>query len=183
MFKGSAETPKNIIKCLNSASLLIGSSSVFLPREDITGKITPNLIKNLGSSNRKVQLESRKYVNKILEEANKSIQPSVSNMTALVTHPYEIQSVVLRVTNISPQMTEEEFLNQLHRDYVLVLRNSWRQPPNSGVEALVELDNPGRAIALNQQILSENTKKSQKDKGTDLKVSIRDKKLCHNTSS
>lgn len=75
-FEGSVAAPKKTIKCLDSASVLSGSGSDCLPREDISGKITPNLIKNLGSSDWKVRLESIESVNKILEEANKRIQPT-----------------------------------------------------------------------------------------------------------
>lgn len=47
-----------------------------LPREDISGKITPALLKGLESSDWKIRLESIEGVNKILEEANKRIQPT-----------------------------------------------------------------------------------------------------------
>nr|XP_016493302.1 PREDICTED: LOW QUALITY PROTEIN: protein MOR1-like [Nicotiana tabacum] len=47
-----------------------------LPREDISGKITPALLKGLESSDWKARLESIETVNKILEEANKRIQPT-----------------------------------------------------------------------------------------------------------
>lgn len=47
-----------------------------LPYEDISRKITPALLKGLESPDRKVRLESIEAVNKILEEANKRIQPT-----------------------------------------------------------------------------------------------------------
>ncbi|KAF9624252.1 hypothetical protein IFM89_009160, partial [Coptis chinensis] len=47
-----------------------------LPREDISGKITPTFLNNLSSPDWKIRLESIDLVNKILEEANKRIQPT-----------------------------------------------------------------------------------------------------------
>ncbi|XP_057847026.2 protein MOR1 isoform X2 [Cryptomeria japonica] len=75
-YEGPAAAPKKIIKAIDSASLSCGSGSDGLPREDISGKITSNLIKNLGCPDWKVRLESIESVNKILEEANKRIQPT-----------------------------------------------------------------------------------------------------------
>ncbi|KAH9313334.1 hypothetical protein KI387_028369 [Taxus chinensis] len=72
--QGPAAAPKKTIKAIDSASVSCGSGSDGLPREDISGKITPNLIKNLGSSDWKVRLESIELVSKILDEANKRIQ-------------------------------------------------------------------------------------------------------------
>ncbi|XP_062112446.1 protein MOR1-like [Humulus lupulus] len=47
-----------------------------LPREDISGKITPTLLKGLESTDWKARLESIDAVNKVLEEANKRVQPN-----------------------------------------------------------------------------------------------------------
>ncbi|KAG9440986.1 hypothetical protein H6P81_016840 [Aristolochia fimbriata] len=73
-FEGEAAAPKRTIKAADN--ILITSSSVFdgLPRDDISAKITPALLKNLGSPDWKLRLESIESVNKILEEANKRIQ-------------------------------------------------------------------------------------------------------------
>ncbi|KAF9610196.1 hypothetical protein IFM89_021134 [Coptis chinensis] len=51
-----------------------------LPREDISGKITPTFLMNLSSPDWKIRLESIDSVNKILEEANKHIQPTGTSM-------------------------------------------------------------------------------------------------------
>lgn len=75
-YEGPVAAPKKIIKAIDSASLSGGTGSDGLPREDISGKITSNLIKNLGCADWKVRLESIESVNKILEEANKRIQPT-----------------------------------------------------------------------------------------------------------
>ncbi|KAJ4976564.1 hypothetical protein NE237_001670 [Protea cynaroides] len=74
-FEGASAAPKKTIKALDSLSIsAVGLDG--LPREDISGKITPTLLKNLCSSDWKVRLESIEAVNKILEEANKRIQPT-----------------------------------------------------------------------------------------------------------
>eukprot|EP00252_Welwitschia_mirabilis_P027944 TRINITY_DN9838_c0_g1_i1.p1 TRINITY_DN9838_c0_g1~~TRINITY_DN9838_c0_g1_i1.p1 ORF type:complete len:2078 (+),score=475.99 TRINITY_DN9838_c0_g1_i1:649-6234(+) len=74
--EGPSTAPKKTIKAIDSSSVSHGSLSDCLPREDISSKITPNLLKNLGSPDWKVRLESIESVNKILEEANKRIQPT-----------------------------------------------------------------------------------------------------------
>lgn len=52
-WQGAAAAPKKTVKL--SDSVLPASAGLDgLPREDISGKITPNLIKNLGSSDWKV---------------------------------------------------------------------------------------------------------------------------------
>ncbi|OAY83553.1 protein MOR1 isoform X1 [Ananas comosus] len=75
-FEGAAAAPKKTVKALDSVSS--SSASVFdgLPREDISSKITPTMLKNLGSPDWKVRLESIESVNKIVEEAHKRIQPT-----------------------------------------------------------------------------------------------------------
>lgn len=52
--QGPSVAPKKTIKAIDSASMSCGSGSDTLPREDISGKLTPNLIKNLGSPDWKV---------------------------------------------------------------------------------------------------------------------------------
>ncbi|KAG5561588.1 hypothetical protein RHGRI_004590 [Rhododendron griersonianum] len=74
-FEGSV-APKKTVKVLESTSSLSGGGLDSLPREDISGKITPTLLKGLESPDWKVRLESIEAVNKILEEANKRIQPT-----------------------------------------------------------------------------------------------------------
>ncbi|KAL7242510.1 hypothetical protein ACSBR1_014978 [Camellia fascicularis] len=74
-FEGASAAPKKTVKVLESTSALSGGGLDSLPREDISGKITPALLKGLESSDWKVRLESIEAVNKILEEANKRIQP------------------------------------------------------------------------------------------------------------
>ncbi|GMP72551.1 hypothetical protein CsSME_00030538 [Camellia sinensis var. sinensis] len=74
-FEGASAAPKKTVKVLESTSALSGGGLDSLPREDISGKITPALLKGLESSDWKIRLESIEAVNKILEEANKRIQP------------------------------------------------------------------------------------------------------------
>lgn len=53
--QGAAAAPKKTVKALDSVSS--SSASVFdgLPREDISSKITPTMLKNLGSPDWKVR--------------------------------------------------------------------------------------------------------------------------------
>ncbi|OMO82735.1 Armadillo-like helical [Corchorus olitorius] len=74
-FEGASAAPKKTVRAAESASLSVGGLDG-LPREDISGKITPTLLKGLESPDWKVRLESIESVNKILEEANKRIQPT-----------------------------------------------------------------------------------------------------------
>ncbi|XP_065029851.1 protein MOR1-like isoform X1 [Musa acuminata AAA Group] len=75
-YEGSAAAPKKTIKALDSGSSISASGSDGLPREDISAKMTPNLLKDIGSPDWKVRLESIESVNKIVEEAHKRIQPA-----------------------------------------------------------------------------------------------------------
>lgn len=74
-FEGASVAPKKTVKTSDAPSLSSGGLDS-LPREDISGKITPALLKGLESSDWKARLESIETVNKILEEANKRIQPT-----------------------------------------------------------------------------------------------------------
>ncbi|KAE8658713.1 Protein MOR1 [Hibiscus syriacus] len=74
-FEGTSAVPKKTVRALESTSLSVGGLDS-LPREDISGKLTPTLLKSLESPDWKVRLESIEAVNKILEEANKRIQPT-----------------------------------------------------------------------------------------------------------
>ncbi|KAL6992610.1 Protein MICROTUBULE ORGANIZATION 1 [Sarracenia purpurea var. burkii] len=74
-FEGASAAPKKAVKASESTLPLSGGGLDSLPREDISGKITPTLLKGLESPDWKVRLESIEAVNKILEEANKRIQP------------------------------------------------------------------------------------------------------------
>lgn len=74
-FEGTSAVPKKTVKVSDTPSLSSGGLDS-LPREDISGKITPALLKGLESSDWKARLESIESVNKILEEANKRIQPT-----------------------------------------------------------------------------------------------------------
>ncbi|KAL9843110.1 Protein MOR1 [Arabidopsis thaliana] len=73
-FEGTA-APKRVVKTSVSTSTSSGGLDS-LPREDISTKITPNLLKGFESPDWKMRLESIEAVNKILEEANKRIQPT-----------------------------------------------------------------------------------------------------------
>ncbi|KAF6163136.1 hypothetical protein GIB67_025000 [Kingdonia uniflora] len=75
-FEGAAAAPKKAIKASESNAAMSAGGLDGLPREDISGKITPTLIKNLGSPDWKIRLESIESITKILEEANKRIQPT-----------------------------------------------------------------------------------------------------------
>ncbi|ONM36952.1 Protein MOR1, partial [Zea mays] len=75
-FEGAAAAPKRTVRVLDTASSVSAGLSDGLPREDISSKITPTLLKNLGSPDWKVRLESIDTVTKIMEEANKRIQPT-----------------------------------------------------------------------------------------------------------
>ncbi|XP_047310498.1 protein MOR1 [Impatiens glandulifera] len=74
-FEGASAIPKKNVKALESTPAS-GGGLDSLPREDISGKITPMVLKGLESSDWKIRLESIEAVNKILEEANKRIQPT-----------------------------------------------------------------------------------------------------------
>ncbi|XWS11460.1 hypothetical protein CRYUN_Cryun37aG0000100 [Craigia yunnanensis] len=74
-YEGTSAAPKKTVRASESTSLSVGGLDS-LPHEDISGKITPTLLKSLESPDWKVRLESIETVNKILEEANKRIQPS-----------------------------------------------------------------------------------------------------------
>ncbi|KNA20108.1 hypothetical protein SOVF_055370 [Spinacia oleracea] len=73
-YEGPSAAPKKTVKTTDSSSVPVGGSDG-LPREDISAKITPSLLKNFESPDWKIRLESIEAVNKILEEANKRILP------------------------------------------------------------------------------------------------------------
>ncbi|CAL0299705.1 unnamed protein product [Lupinus luteus] len=73
-FEGASAAPKRAVRVLDSSSSVVAGGLDSLPREDISGKITPTLLKSLESHDWKVRMESVESVNKILEEANKRIQ-------------------------------------------------------------------------------------------------------------
>ncbi|KAG9134204.1 hypothetical protein Leryth_023206 [Lithospermum erythrorhizon] len=75
-FEGASAAPKRTVKASEASASSPGGGLDSLPREDISGKITPNLLKGFESSDWKVRLESIDSVNKILEETNKRIQPT-----------------------------------------------------------------------------------------------------------
>ncbi|KAJ8758746.1 hypothetical protein K2173_000467 [Erythroxylum novogranatense] len=75
-FEGASAVPKKTVRALESVASVSSGGLDGLPREDISGKITPTLLKSLESPDWKVRLESIDAVNKILEEANKRIQPT-----------------------------------------------------------------------------------------------------------
>ncbi|XP_062224549.1 protein MOR1-like [Phragmites australis] len=99
-FEGAAAAPKRTVRTLDTASTLSAGSSDGLPREDISAKITPTLLKNLGSPDWKVRLESIDSVNKIVEEAHKRIQPTgtVDLFTALRGRLYDSNKNLVMAT-------------------------------------------------------------------------------------
>ncbi|XP_027924008.1 protein MOR1-like [Vigna unguiculata] len=72
-FEGASAITKRTVRTLDSSSDVTGGLDG-LPREDISGKITPTLLKSLGSPDWKVRVVSVHAVDKILEEANNRIQ-------------------------------------------------------------------------------------------------------------
>ncbi|CAI0393663.1 unnamed protein product [Linum tenue] len=74
-FEGAAAAPKRTVKASEATAAPSSGGLDGLPREDISGKITPTLLKGFESPDWKIRLESIEAVNKILEEANKRIQP------------------------------------------------------------------------------------------------------------
>ncbi|XP_010518980.1 PREDICTED: protein MOR1 [Tarenaya hassleriana] len=74
-FEGTSAATKRTVKASVPASASAGGLDA-LPREDISSKITPSLLKGFESPDWKMRLESIEAVNKILEEANKRIQPA-----------------------------------------------------------------------------------------------------------
>ncbi|XP_051126055.1 protein MOR1 [Andrographis paniculata] len=75
-FEGGAAAPKKTVKVNDSAASLVAGGMDGLPREDISEKVTPTLLKSLESADWKIRLEAIESVNKILEEANKRIKPN-----------------------------------------------------------------------------------------------------------
>ncbi|KAL5775569.1 hypothetical protein ACOSP7_013126 [Xanthoceras sorbifolium] len=75
-YEGASAVPKKTIKASESTVSVAAGGIDSLPREDISGKLTPTLLKSMESPDWKVRLESIEAVNKILEEANKRIQPT-----------------------------------------------------------------------------------------------------------
>nr|DAD22961.1 TPA_asm: hypothetical protein HUJ06_024424 [Nelumbo nucifera] len=75
-FEGVSAAVKKTVKASESTLSMSSVGLDGLPREDISAKITPTLLKNLGSPDWKIRLESIESVNKILEEAHKRIQPT-----------------------------------------------------------------------------------------------------------
>lgn len=72
--EGTITAPKRTIRAadIDESAGAVGGDG--LPREDISSKLTPTLIKNLSSPDWKIRQESIESVNKIIEEANKRIQ-------------------------------------------------------------------------------------------------------------
>ncbi|KAL5139402.1 Protein MOR1 [Glycine soja] len=73
-FEGASAVTKRTVRAKDSSSTVVAGGLDSLPREDISGKISPTLLKSLESPDWKVRMESVDAVNKILEEANKRIQ-------------------------------------------------------------------------------------------------------------
>ncbi|KAG6649509.1 hypothetical protein I3843_07G212500 [Carya illinoinensis] len=75
-FEGASAVAKRTVRESDSNSSITAGGLDGLPREDISGKLTPTLLKSLESTDWKVRLESIEAVSKILEDANKRIQPA-----------------------------------------------------------------------------------------------------------
>ncbi|KAG0602469.1 hypothetical protein M758_10G016500 [Ceratodon purpureus] len=70
----AAAAPKRAIRAVDVGAPSGGTDG--LPREDISGKLTPALLKNMSSPDWKLRQESLEAVNGIIEDANKRIQPT-----------------------------------------------------------------------------------------------------------
>ncbi|KAL4396892.1 hypothetical protein S83_001317 [Arachis hypogaea] len=97
--EGASTAPKRSVKTSDSSSLVAAGGLDSLPREDISGKITPTLLKSLESPEWKVRMESVESVNKILEEANKRIQ---ANGTSTLIPTYKAALTLLMVFGVGP---------------------------------------------------------------------------------
>lgn len=75
-YEGTSVVPKKTVKVADATSSLACGGVDGLPREDISERITPSLLKGLECSDWKIRLESIENVNKIVEEANRRIQPT-----------------------------------------------------------------------------------------------------------
>ncbi|XP_035837751.1 protein MOR1 isoform X2 [Helianthus annuus] len=75
-FEGAAAAPKKTVKATDFVSSVCCGGLDSLPREDISRKITLALLKGLESNDWKAHLESIEAVSKIVDEANKRIQPT-----------------------------------------------------------------------------------------------------------
>ncbi|KAI5081631.1 hypothetical protein GOP47_0001374 [Adiantum capillus-veneris] len=75
-FEGATLAPKRAIRAVDAGESSGAVGADGLPREDISPKLTPSLIKNLSSPDWKTRQESIEAINKIIEEANKRIQPT-----------------------------------------------------------------------------------------------------------
>lgn len=73
--QGPSVAPKRTVEASDALSTPAAGSDG-LPCEDISGKITPTLLKGFESPDWKTRLGSIEAVNNILEEANKRIQPT-----------------------------------------------------------------------------------------------------------
>ncbi|KAJ0485165.1 putative armadillo-like helical protein [Helianthus annuus] len=70
-FEGAATAPKKTVKAIDSVSSVFGGALDSLSREDISRKITSALLKGLESPSQSIEA-----VSKIVDEANKRIQPT-----------------------------------------------------------------------------------------------------------
>ncbi|XP_072953995.1 protein MOR1-like isoform X1 [Typha angustifolia] len=99
-FEGAIAAPKKTVRTSDSVSSMSSAGFDGLPREDISAKITPTLLKNIGSPDWKVRLESIDLVNKILDEAHKRIQPlgTVELFAALRGRLYDSNKNIVMAT-------------------------------------------------------------------------------------
>ncbi|KAL4321001.1 hypothetical protein AHAS_Ahas14G0066800 [Arachis hypogaea] len=118
-FVGPASAaPKRSVKTSDSSSLVAAGGLDSLPREDISGKITSTLLKNLESPSGKndVRMESVEAVNKILEEANKRIK---ANGTGIPT--YKAVLTLLMVFGVGPTVFGN--VSNVHK----LVRKRWKR--------------------------------------------------------
>ncbi|XP_024396661.1 protein MOR1 [Physcomitrium patens] len=73
-YEGPVSAPKRTIRAVDVGAPSGGTDG--LPREDISGRLTPALLKNMSSPDWKLRQEALESLNGIIEEAHKRIQPT-----------------------------------------------------------------------------------------------------------
>ncbi|CAM6047665.1 unnamed protein product [Sphagnum compactum] len=97
-YEGPAVASKRTIR--NADNSVPSGGTDGLPREDISGKLTASLLKNMNSPDWKARQESLEVVNTILEEANRRIQPTGTGelFMALKARLYDSNKNLVTVT-------------------------------------------------------------------------------------
>eukprot|EP00249_Psilotum_nudum_P025077 c29367_g1_i8 orf=372-4385(+) len=101
-YEGSIIAPKRNIRAADAGEST-GAGADSLPREDISPKLTPTLLKNLSCPDWKVRQETIEAINNIIEEANKRIQPTGTGelFVALKARLYDSNKNLVMMTVIT----------------------------------------------------------------------------------